>query len=316
MPFIDLQESQDRRLQMLLQTANQIQQNKIAREELALKKQQLDPEYQRRQLAQTIGILNPDAAVRLFGPTQGQAGTALPSQIRGGIPDYLGAGRASLTSGSVGMAPTKASVKVGGTNISLGTPALNEYDKANLDIAKGVAEEGAKNQQKTAAGAERTSSSLSLYLDQFKRSRDELRKFDPNIESEGTSGWFSRRGGDLANYFDQLPETAALESMAKPFAQEIATQLEGRATDQDRNIQTETFANVLKGPSTKNIRLASNSLINLYRKGAKIDKILNTLDSTGDDVMQAIAKQVYQAEPGLKPVGKSESSLDDIFKGL
>lgn len=41
MPFIDLQESQDRRLQMLLQTANQIQQNKIAREDASLRRQQL-----------------------------------------------------------------------------------------------------------------------------------------------------------------------------------------------------------------------------------------------------------------------------------
>lgn len=41
MPFIDLQESQDRRLQMLLQTANQIQQNKIAREDASLRREQL-----------------------------------------------------------------------------------------------------------------------------------------------------------------------------------------------------------------------------------------------------------------------------------
>lgn len=313
MPFIDLQESQDRRLQMLLQTANQIQQNKIAREELALKKQQLDPEYQRRQLAQTIGILNPDAAVRLFGPTQGQAGTALPSQIQGGIPDYLGAGQPRLNSGSVGIGPTKANVKVGGTTISMGAPEMSEIDKANLDIHKQVVAEGAKKKQEQEAGLNRTLKMEDVYLNQYAKSYDELKKFDPEIGRTGAGGWASRQYAKLMKNIDELPQTKALEDLANPIAQEIAAALEGRATDKDRDTQKGLLVSALAGPTEQNITTAANNILLMEAKGADIKPYVDRLAKSRIPILKSIAKQVHASRPELN---SNKVDLDNLFEGV
>lgn len=330
---IDPNESRDRRIKMLLDTATSAMQIQNQKREIQLKEQELDPRVQAGKMANMMALMgNTDGAAQMFEYAKSgnlpTGGSQLPSQsVPTIIPDYLTGGQNRINSQSAGLSPNVLSpsssmgvmggtMRVGGNSIRLGQPGMSEIDKANLDIHKGVVSKGLEAQQKTSQGAEQTASSLGLYLDQYKRSYEELKKFDPGIDKEGTSAWFSRRGGDIANYFDNLPETAALKSMAAPFAQEVATMIEGRATDQDRDIQRKAFADVLQGPSTKNIRLASNSLINLYRKGAKIDKVLNTLESSDVDIMNKIAKEVYKSHPELKPVNDTSKGLDDIFKGL
>lgn len=327
---IDPNESRDRRIKMLLDTATSAMQIQNQKREVDLKERELDPRVQAGKMANMMALMgNTEGAARMFEYAKSgnlpTGGVQLPSQSsqQQVIPDYLAGGQLTnnsqpqgLSQSMAGMGVTSGTMKVGGSSVKFGQSAMSEYDKSNLSIAEDIAKKRLEGEMKSTQGAEKISGSLGLYLDQYKRSYDELKKFDPSIDKEGMAGWFSRRGGDVANAFDSLPETAALKSMAAPFAQEIATQIEGRATDQDRDIQKKAFADVLQGPSTKNIRLASNSLIKLYRNGAKIDKVLGTLEGSDVDIMKKIANQVYDSHPELKPIKNSSKDLDDIFKGL
>lgn len=329
-------ELRDRRLATLLQTATQLQQNQIAREELQFKKSEQDPRVQAGKLATTMAMLGQtEQAERLLKyanegsfnlPSQGAAGlTQAPQQYA--IPDYLSRGSLGINAGSVGlptaspmgiqspgqMGVTSGRLKVGGASLGFGKQDMDEISKANLDIHKQVLTEGIKKQQETKAGAQKTLGGLDVYLQQFKRSEEELKKYDPNIGSEGFEGKLRRIGGYVSEKLDELPETSAMIAMSKPFAQEIATDLEGRATDADRDIQIETMANLLKGPSSKNIRLASNAIINLQAKGADTKKLVAKLYNSGSDILVKAAEQVYEAYPELRD---EPSNLKGLFDGI
>lgn len=152
-----------------------------------------------------------------------------------------------------------------------------------------------------AEGAQATTGQTGRYLKQYDRSMNELKRKFPEIDKVGFSGWMQRQGAKALTSVDEFPETKALQKLAQPFAQQLATEIEGRATDEDRRIQTEAFADVLKAPSETNIRLASMSLLNLKDKGADISKVLKTLDGSKNEVMRAIVKQVYEDSPELEP---------------
>src|SRR3990167_4399174 len=278
----DPNEVRNRRLKMLLDTAQQAQQIQMQREELKMKREQMDPEYQRRQLAQTIALFNPEAAIRLA--ETGPYATGLPSKQ--GIPDYL-SGRQEptprLTSSSIGMTTqglTGLSQKVGGTTMKFGTPGMSEYDKANLEIHKQVVTESAKKRNEQQAGLNRTLAMEDVYLNQFGKSNEELKKFGPEIGQSGVGGWAARRYATIQKHLDELPQTKALDKLAKPIAQEIAAALEGRATDTDRQVQLDLLANTLAGPTEENITNATNNLLLMKAKGADIKPYVDRLNQS------------------------------------
>lgn len=316
MPYIDLDESRDRRLALLLQTANQLQTQKIAQEELAIKKQQMDPQYQARQLAITLASLGKtDESERLFRGAGGVGSQVqLPSQQ--GIPDYLGvqqqqtprlsAQSVGLPSGMLGL-----SQKVGGTTMRFGQPGMNEVDKANLDIHKTLTTEDLKNKQESQQAAQKNVSGTGRFLQQFGRSYDELKAYDPEIDKQGFSGWATRKMASIANKFDELPETKAFMVELQPLANQMARDVEGgRVTDQDRKIYADAFASAVKNPSATNIRIASNNLIRLKDRGGDITSVVNQLSSSNIDIMKNIANEVYKEYPELKPSIDS----DDLLK--
>lgn len=305
--FFDESEAQDRRLQMLINAAQAVEQNKIAREELELKKQQMDPEYQRRQLAATIGLVNPELAERMFNsgvtlPSQTQAPTS-PSTYR----DMIQGNLPTRNPQSMGVVPTEitgGTIKVGPSSFKLAQPGMDDVEKAKLDVGKTLATEGMKAAQQQKVGAEKSLTGTTRLLQQFSRSRKELEAFDPEIGKEGYSGWISRRGGDIANYFDNLPETKALGVNAKPIAYRMARDMEGgRTTDQDRRIFVDTFADALKYPDKANQRIAASAIINYFDSGADEAKVLSTLkdlESSDVDVLRNIAMSVYEDLPQLR----------------
>lgn len=322
MAFIDSTESRDRKLALLLQTANQIQTQRIAQEELNLKKQELDPKVQAGRLASTMAMLgNTEAAERLIKFSQ--EGVILPSQspqpATSGITDYLGDGQPRLNSVSVGLSPTGIGV-VGGTlsakggfSARFGNQGLSEIDKANLDIAKSVATERVKREGEQKAGLDRTLAVEDVYLNQYARSYEELKKYDPNIGAKGSAGFASRQYAKVLKTLDEFPETKALEKMAKPIAQEIATALEGRATDEDRKTQMDLLVNALAGPTEENIRVAANNILMMEAKGANISGYVERLSNSRIPILKEISNAVYKESKTAK---NSNVDVDKIFEEL
>jgi hypothetical protein len=177
------------------------------------------------------------------------------------------------------------------------TFSLDPIAKVYAEKAAGSLVKRQEDTQERIDSAQRTATQTGRYLQQYQRSLDELTKRFPEIGQDGLSGWFTRQGGQLLKNLDEFPETKALEKISKPFAQQLATEIEGRATDEDRRIQVEAFANVLTAPTATNIRLASHQLLTLLDKGADISKVLDTLESSGHDVMLKIVEQVREGAP-------------------
>lgn len=325
--LFDPNESRDRRIKMLLDTATSAMQIQNQKREIDLKERELDPRVQAGKMANMMALMgNPEGAAKMFEYSKSgnlpTGGIQLPSQVTQEpiIPDYLAGGQnrinsqvAGLSPAMTGMGVTGGTMKVGGASMKFGKPGMSKYDEANLDIQKGLVTKNLEATQQRQSGAEKTLTGLDVYMQQFKRSEDELKKYDPNIGKEGFEGKLSRIGGIISEKLDELPETSAMIAMSKPFAQEIATDLEGRATDQDRNIQIETMANLLKGPSTKNIRLASNAIISLQAKGANTKKMVSKMYNSGSDILQKAAEQVYEVYPELRD---KSSSLEGLFDGI
>lgn len=216
---------------------------------------------------------------------------------------------ALLSKGQYVMPPLNSANLAGG-NLPLMMKGLSKSGPTfGLDpIAQKYAEKQIENAGKLEAdratkaeGAQATTGQTGRYLKQYDRSMNELKSKFPEIDKVGFSGWMQRQGAKALTSVDEFPETKALQKLAQPFAQQLATEIEGRATDEDRRIQTEAFADVLKAPSETNIRLASMSLLNLKDKGADISKVLKTLDGSKNEVMRAIVKQVYEDSPELEP---------------
>lgn len=326
MAFIDTTESRDRKLALLLQTANQLQTHRMAQEELNLKKQELDPKYQASKLASTMAMLGQtDAAERLMNYSK-DGGVVLPSQNvtsqpQNQIPDYLGGGNRISASnvglgspGMGGMGITGGSVNAkGGFTAKIGTPGMSKYDEANLDIAKSVKTEQLKKAQEAKTGLDRTMAMEDVYLNQYAKSYEEVSKFDPEIGRKGAGGYFSRGYGKVMKNIDELPQTKALDKLAKPIAQEIAASLEGRATDEDRKVQLDLLVNALSGPTEEQITNASNNLLLMEAKGADIGPYVERLNNSRIPILKQIAKEVYKSSKSAKQSGVDVNS---IFEGL
>jgi hypothetical protein len=173
-------------------------------------------------------------------------------------------------------------------------PMAQEYMKRKFEVAT----ENLKAESKRKQSAEATMSGTARFTKQFGRSYNELKTMFPDIGEIGYTGWMTRKGAQIANYFDQLPETKAFTVRLKPIANQMARDVEGgRITDQDRQIYADSFVNALKNPSETNIRLASEALLDLRDKGGDISKVVNELATSEVDIIQKIVLQVLESSP-------------------
>lgn len=147
--------------------------------------------------------------------------------------------------------------------------------------------------QKSAIGTYR-------FLQQFGRSYEELKKFDPDIINEGFSGYIKRRKAKIAESLDMLPETKAMSIMILPLANGMAREIEGgRVTDEDRQIYANAFANSIGNPSTTNTRLASQSVVSLIDKGADMIPSLKQLAAMDIDIFNDMISQILIEYPEI-----------------
>ena len=175
--------------------------------------------------------------------------------------------------------------------------------------AKETAQSDILSAQKAAKGTYRA-------MQQYDRSQNELLKFDPSIGDEGMIGWYTRRKGDIANYFDVLPETQALDIQVKPLANGIARDIEGgKVTNEDREIYADAFAHGLKNPTSTNIRLMSNAIIDAIDKGAGESAVnmLKQFSNSNSDVFQNVVTNVIEEFPGYVELifGKGAKIIDE-----
>lgn len=297
-----------------------------------------DPKIQAAKLASTMAMLGDSAAAeRLMAFSQDKTiPYAQPSQTAQPptIPNYIGGERPQLNSSSIRpglVSPIQGSmggmgfgglgvksVKMpGGISIGQQSQSLDPISAANLDIQKGLVSKDLQAQQDVSKGADKTVTGLDDYLKQYGRSWTEMKSKNPDIGAEGLGGKLNRLKGEFDVWSDNAPETKAMRAMAEPFAQQIATDLEGRATDQDRSIQKKNFADVLNGPTSANVRIASNSLISLQRKGGDASKVVDKLASSGVAPLMQIAEQFYKEFPSSKQsISLDKNLMSEIDKEL
>jgi hypothetical protein len=146
----------------------------------------------------------------------------------------------------------------------------------------------------TVTGVTQTAGGLGNYIAQYDRSYREVSKKYPDIGKTGLEGKLERIRAIGPKWMDEFPETGAAEDMAKPFAQEIAAALEGRATDQDREIWLNMFPNALTKPSMQNTRNASNHLIAMQTK----------LAGTGKDISDIVAELYFSETPHIRQIAE------------
>lgn len=150
------------------------------------------------------------------------------------------------------------------------------------------------------AAAQKSAPGTYRFLQQYSRSLDELKKFDPDIEKLGIEGKVSRLKATIANSLDQLPETKTLMIQIQPLANGIAREIEGgRVTDQDRAIYANAFANALANPGATNSRLASAPLVDALDKGADVVPVLKQMAAQENDVFDDILNNVFMEYPDL-----------------
>jgi len=194
---------------------------------------------------------------------------------------------------------------MGASNIPYVAGDLNAFGQPKSyvpdPIATKQAEESAKIKGKEQRDTAKEAVSNIGFFKQFGRSYSELNKYDPNIGKVGIEGWARRKKGSIANYLDELPETKAFQAELLPKANAMARNIEGgRITDQDREIYANSFANALKHSTQTNVRLASNSLLELKRKGGDITPVLKEMYEADVPVIKDIVNNVLKDSPELK----------------
>lgn len=211
-----------------------------------------------------------------------------------------------------------------GESVKFGSPDLQkrlseykpEYDSRGIQTAQSILKEkmlakqlDAEQSQIDKVGedrikAERGSLGAYRFVQQFGRSYRELKKFDKDIDKQGFGGWLTRKKAEVANAFDELPETKALNIRILPMANAMAREIEGgRVTDDDRKIYADSFANALKEPSITNVRLLSSSMVDMIDKGGNesgaLTKQLKQLAEQDIDILNDTIEQVLIEFPDL-----------------
>lgn len=279
------------------------QQNELAQKR-AFEKWKFDQENDPQNLIKkNLGLLmmvNPELGASLMGQMNGQGITPPPNMPSGLVAPSNYSSQIPGINPLGGFPPTQYGR--GKLMESLGFEQTPE-SKAAQDIYTANAKEQAKSDIKKTSGADSMASGFDVYLDQYSRSWKEASSMFPDIGEVGVTGKLDRLGGYISQHLDELPETSAMIKMAKPFAQEIATSLEGRATDQDRKIWLDVFPNVIASPSIENTRIASNMLINMQSKlkgtGKDINDVVFSLYKSDVPHIKMMAEQFYQKFPEL-----------------
>lgn len=225
-------------------------------------------------------------------------------ELRNLYPEITGTNLPANVSGTTNI-QTPEEMEVTGYDVKYGKYVPRLSKKATEKTAKEKGRlEGITKRESTKvedlSKAQNNSRNTYRFLQQFGKSYEELKKFDPEIESEGFGGYISRKRGKLASAIDELPETKSLQIMIKPLANGMAREIEGgRVTDQDRQIYADSFANSIANPGATNIRLASQSIISLLDKGSDMTSQLKQLAATDIDIFNDIISQVLIEYPDL-----------------
>lgn len=165
-----------------------------------------------------------------------------------------------------------------------------------MDVNKKFLEKNIENSMATQS----TITGTKRFMQQFGKSYSELKNMFPEIGDAGYTGWATRKGAKISNYFDNLPETKAFQVELLPLANQMARDIEGgKITDQDRKIYADSFANTLNNPSATNVRLTANKLIGLKDKGGNITSVVKELYNSDIDFMQNVANEVLKEYPDM-----------------
>lgn len=162
----------------------------------------------------------------------------------------------------------------------------------------------AQEKEKKSAQAEATAKGTYRFLQQFGRSYNELKSFDPKIDEVGVGGWLTRNAAKIGERVDAFPETSALKIQILPMANSMAREIEGgKVTDSDRQIYADSFASAVNFPTKTNVRLMSQSLVNLIDKGGDqngaITNQLKQLATTKTDIFNSVLEQVVIEFPDM-----------------
>jgi len=196
--------------------------------------------------------------------------------------------------------PGGGSISQGGVTATI--PASREYKTREAILDQQA--KSAQEKEKKSLVAEETSKGTYRFLQQFNRSYEELKAFDPEVDAIGVGGFLTRKTAKLAEFLDELPETKTLKTEVLPMANEIAREVEGgKVTDQDRKIYADRFASAINFPTKTNVRLMSNQIINLIDKGGDkngaITNQLKQLVSTKSDIFNSVVEQVIIEFPDM-----------------
>src|SRR3990167_8489863 len=170
--------------------------------------------------------------------------------------------------------PGGGSISQGGVTANIPPSPLMEQQKSTAtEIGKVIAEK-----KKNTFKAENTSQGTYRFMQQFQKSYDELKSFDPEVDKVGVGGFLSRKAAQIAEHLDELPETKSLKIQVLPLANKMARDIEGgRVTDSDRKIYADSFAAGYMHPTRTNVRLMSYSLINLLDNGGYDKRFMETM---------------------------------------
>lgn len=253
---------------------------------------------------------------------QGKAAEASTNILEaGGIPPPLnlpGMNQQSVMRGASQMQPVQGTTQnnisslVSQSQIGQGDLVPTDFNVAGVATKyksrSGMAAEeqskvDAKNREKVQK-AENTSAGTNRFMQQFQRSYDELKSFDPEVDKVGVGGYLSRTGAKIAEHLDELPETKALKIQILPLANGMAREIEGgRVTDNDRKIYADSFASAINFPTVTNVRNMSTQIIGLIDKGGdengKITNQLKELAKSDSDIFRRVISQVIVEFPEM-----------------
>jgi len=201
-----------------------------------------------------------------------------------------------------GATPTDQPSDLVATDFNIAGVATKYKSRSGM-AAEEQAKVDTKNRQKVQT-AENTSAGTNRFMQQFQRSYDELKAFDPEVDKVGVGGYLSRTGAKIAEHLDELPETKALKIQVLPLANGMAREIEGgRVTDSDRKIYADSFASAINFPTVTNVRNMSTQLIGLIDKGGnengKISNQLRELAKSDSDIFKRVIAQVLTEYPDM-----------------
>lgn len=161
-----------------------------------------------------------------------------------------------------------------------GTVTLENIEDPNVEGRREGVKAASKEKGEKAAKATQAAARQDRVVKAFLRSTNELEKLFPEVGESTLEGFFSRVGAQGAEKLGLVPETTRAVKRLLVAANKQAREVEGgRVTDEDRKIYSEAMANALGAPTSSNIGLAADSLIDLYEEYDNSQDFLNIMKS-------------------------------------